>query len=68
MVPVDESAAKALKKRSLTHLYNQRPAWLVHAHASLDAEVAAAYGWEADGEVLRRLPALNRQRAHAGTP
>ena len=44
MVPVDESAAKALKKHSLTHLYNQRPAWLAHAHASLDAAVAAAYG------------------------
>ena len=34
-----------LKKRTLTNLYNQRPAWLEHAHRELDAAVAAAYGW-----------------------
>jgi hypothetical protein len=32
-------------KRTLTNLYNQRPAWLAQAHATLDAAVAAAYGW-----------------------
>ncbi|WP_374264309.1 DNA methyltransferase [Zoogloea sp.] len=29
-----------LKKRTLTNLYNQRPAWLVKAHQALDAAVA----------------------------
>jgi hypothetical protein len=47
---------------------NQRPAWLVNAHRTLDAAVASAYGWPADlsdAEVLRRLLALNRERAGA---
>jgi len=34
-----------LKKRTLTNLYNQRPAWLVNSHRDLDAAVAVAYGW-----------------------
>ncbi|HRY90246.1 MAG TPA: hypothetical protein P5305_20375, partial [Rubrivivax sp.] len=34
-----------LAKRTLTNLYNQRPAWLAQAHEALDAAVAAAYGW-----------------------
>ena len=57
---------KELKKRTLTNLYNQRPAWLDHAHRRLDEAVAAAYGWEAeisDEEILRRLLALNLERA-----
>ena len=61
-VPRDEDAAKALKKRTLTCLYNARPQWLADAHAALDAAVAAAYGWSADisdDEVLRELLALN---------
>ena len=61
-VPRDEDAAKALKKRTLTNLYNARPQWLADAHAALDAAVAAAYGWSADisdDEVLRELLALN---------
>ena len=41
-VPRDEDAAKALKKRTLTNLYNARPQWLVDAHDALDAAVAAA--------------------------
>lgn len=58
-----------LKARTLTHLYNQRPAWLAQAHAALDAAVAAAYGWAdytaamPDEEILARLLALNRARA-----
>ena len=62
-VPRDEEAAKALKKRTLTNLYNLRPQWLVDAHARLDAAVAAAYGWPSDvtdDEALRRLLARNR--------
>ena len=47
-VPRDEDAAKALKKRTLTNLYNTRPQWLVDAHAALDTAVATAYGWSAD--------------------
>ena len=47
-VPRDGEAAKALKKRTLTRLYNARPQWLSDAHAQLDAAVAAAYGWPAD--------------------
>ena len=62
-VPRDEDAAKALKKRTLTNLYNARPQWLADAHDALDAAVAAAYGWFADisdDDALRELLALNR--------
>ena len=59
---------KELAERTLTRLYNQRPAWLDAAHQALDAAVAAAYGWGdyradmADEEILKRLLALNLQR------
>ena len=58
-----------LALRTLTKLYNERPAWLAQAHETLDAAVAAAYGWPdytphmPDEEILRRLLALNRERA-----
>ena len=58
----DEATAKALKARTLTKLYNARPQWLADAHATLDAAVAAAYGWEADiseEDALGALLALN---------
>jgi len=58
----DEDAVKALKKRTLTNLYNARPQWLADAHNALDAAVAAAYGWSADisdEDALRELLALN---------
>ena len=61
-VPRDEETAKALKKRTLTNLYNARPQWLVDAHAALDAAVASAYGWPADitdEDALRELLTLN---------
>ena len=61
-VPRNEDAVKALKKRTLTNLYNARPQWLANAHASLDATVAAAYGWPtniSDDEALRELLELN---------
>ena len=64
LIPKPEHAAE-LKKRTLTNLYNQRPAWLDHAHRTLDEAVAAAYGWPvnwSDDEVLRQLLALNRAR------
>ena len=47
-VPYDKKAATALKKRTLTNLYNARPQWLADAHAQLDAAVAAAYDWPSD--------------------
>jgi hypothetical protein len=58
-----------LNKRTLTNLYNARPAWLDNAHKALDAAVAKAYGWTdytpgmSDEEILRRLLELNQQRA-----
>jgi type II restriction/modification system DNA methylase subunit YeeA len=54
-----------LKKRTLTNLYNSRPAWLENAHKALDTAVAAAYGWPSDlsdEEILSRLLALNLKR------
>ena len=57
--------AKELGRRTLTGLYNQRPAWLVQAHEALDAAVAVAYGWPAglgEGEALERLLGLNLGR------
>ena len=63
--PPDISESE-LKKRTLTNLYNQRPTWLANAHATLDAAVAAAYGWPAnitDAEILEKLLALNLQRS-----
>ena len=69
ILPRDEAAAKVLKTRTLTNLYNQRPAWLDMAHQRLDAAVAAAYGWPADlsdEALLAQLFALNQERAAAG--
>ena len=64
-VPRDEDATKALRKRTLTNLYNDRPQWLADAHTALDAAVAAAYGWPADiadDDVLGELLTLNGSR------
>ena len=85
LLPVNETAATELKKRTLTNLYNQRPTWLALAHRDLDRAVAAAYGWPetladraqpenpdaadrktAEEDILRRLFALNQERAKAG--
>jgi type II restriction/modification system DNA methylase subunit YeeA len=71
ILPKDEEAAKELKKRTLTNLYNARPQWLANAHAALDEAVAEAYGWGddcrsgllTDEEILARLFRLNQQRA-----
>lgn len=66
LIPVDEKAAAELKKRTLTNLYNQRPAWLDNAHRVLDEAVAKAYGWPtdlSDDEILERLLALNQERS-----
>ena len=55
-----------LKVRTLTNLYNERPAWLRDIHARLDAAVLDAYGWPADittDDILASLLALNLERA-----
>jgi type II restriction/modification system DNA methylase subunit YeeA len=63
-----DTAEDELKKRTLTRLYNDRPAWLDNAHRALDEAVFAAYGWPSNlttQEILARLLALNHQRAAA---
>ena len=71
LLPVDKEAEWELKQRTLTNLYNARPAWLAHLHDTLDAAVFAAYGWEeapgelGEEEMLERLLALNLERADA---
>ena len=60
---------KDLAERTLTKLYNVRPAWLDAAYKTLDEAVAVAYGWAdytfelPDEEILKRLLALNLQRS-----
>jgi type II restriction/modification system DNA methylase subunit YeeA len=70
ILPKDAQAARELKSRTLTNLYNKRPTWLLHLHAALDRAVAQAYGWGddwdkgmSDEDILSRLFALNQQRA-----
>jgi methylase of polypeptide subunit release factors len=66
ILPKDAVAEIELRKRTLTNLYNTNSAWLQHAHRELDEAVAAAYGWPwplSDEEILKRLFALNRERA-----
>jgi hypothetical protein len=65
-VPKDPDCAESLKKRTLTNLYNARPAWLAEAHRKLDEAVFAAYGWDpgiSDEALLERLLSLNLRRA-----
>ena len=71
ILPVNEAAALELKNRTLTKLYNARPAWLGNAHKALDEAVAEAYGWGDDwrasklteDEILARLFKLNQTRS-----
>jgi hypothetical protein len=66
IVPVDENALKALKKRTLTVLYNDPPAWLRELHEELDRAVLDAYGLPGDASeqaILAHLLALNAERA-----
>jgi hypothetical protein len=58
--------AAILKKRTLTHLYNERPIWLRNAHARLDTAVAAAYGFPTEisgDDALAHLLPLNHTQA-----
>lgn len=62
LVPKDDASATLLKKRTLTNLYNERPAWLATAHRKLDTTVFAAYGWDpamTDDDLLTALLARN---------
>jgi type II restriction/modification system DNA methylase subunit YeeA len=64
--PRDADCAAKLKQRTLTNLYNERPAWLDLEHKKLEVAVAAAYGWPADltdEQILEKLLALNLERA-----
>jgi hypothetical protein len=70
IVPKDPDSAESLKRRTLTNLYNERPAWLDLAHKRLDEAVFAAYGWDpgmADEELLEKLLELNLARAGGET-
>ena len=68
----DRIVAKFGPEKDLAKLYNQRPVWLHAAHQTLDAAVAAAYGWAdytaemPDEEILKRLLALNLARSKIG--
>lgn len=69
VVPKDAASEKELKKRTLTNLYNKKPAWLTNAHKTLDDAVLAAYGWPADiadDDLLAKLLELNLSRAGGG--
>lgn len=73
LVVAKKGHEKDLKRRTLTNLYNERPAWLDNAHKALDVAVAQGYGWGdyspamPNEEILRRLLELNKQRVSAGT-
>lgn len=64
-LPKDDAARRQLVRRTMTALYNERPAWLIELHLALDAAVAAAYGWPTDiddEDAMRALLDLNKAR------
>ena len=64
-IPTPAAPLQQLKRRTLTNLYNQRPQWLLDAHANLDISVAEAYGWPidiSDGDALAALLNENQFR------
>ena len=68
-IPFCFASRSKFNKRTLTNLYNARPAWLANAHADLDAAVAAAYGWPtdlSDDEILKHILDLNLARSTGG--
>jgi type II restriction/modification system DNA methylase subunit YeeA len=67
ILPINEDAAKELKKRTLTNLYNLKPSWLINAHKKLDDAVANAYGLKndlTDDEILSHLLKLNLEKSN----
>jgi hypothetical protein len=68
LVPVDENAEKALKKRTLTSLYNEFPTWLRDLHSEIDRAVLEGYGLPpgaSEQSILAHLLALNLARGGA---
>jgi hypothetical protein len=76
ILPVDEKAAAILRKRTLTNLYNERPAGPGYSLTRIPGRprpppataVAGAYGWPADltdEQILEHLFKLNQTRAAA---
>ncbi len=66
IIPKDDQCAQKLQARTLTNLYNQRPAWLDLAHRKLDDAVFVAYGWPPnidEGQILERQLELNLLRS-----
>ena len=64
-VPTATAPLRELGRRTLTNLYNERPQWLIDAHADLDSAVAEAYGYEAnisDRNALKDLLNVNLTR------
>ncbi len=62
LVPKDAECASKLAERTLTNLYNLRPAWLEQTHRDLDEAVSAAYDWKAamsDEDIIDSLLELN---------
>ena len=65
-VPTAVAPLQELGRRTLTNLYNERPRWLVDAHANLDIAVADAYGWPidiSDEVALRELMKINSAKS-----
>ena len=66
-VPTKAAPVRELGRRTLTNLYNERPQWLVNAHADLDTTVSEAYGSSSDrsdDEVLAMLLQLSLARSN----
>jgi hypothetical protein len=68
ILPRDEAAAKELKTRTLTNLYNQRPAWLDHVHQELDAAVAPPTAGPRTCPTTRSSPASSPSTRSAPAP
>jgi len=64
--PADEDAGRLLRKRTLTNLYNESPAWLTDAHRALDEAVLSAYGLSVDSSNAAILLALSEFNAARG--
>ena len=68
--PEGDVGPNAIKQRTLTNLYNERPTWLEMAHTTLDEAVLLAYGWDVAlnaEEILSRLLNLNLRRESVNT-
>ncbi len=66
LVALDEAAERALKKRTLTDLYNDPPSWVRDLHEALEAAVSEAYGLPrtvSEAAVMEHLLTLNRERS-----